>query len=162
MNGWLEQLSNYLETLGLHGTIQNVEWIVPAVQTLHILAIAIVFSSSLVVALRAANVSGVDWSPARWGRRLDRWVFSALAALLVTGALLIVGEPARSLLSPVFQLKMVLVIVTTFLVWLLAHRLQALDPPERVGAAEKALALLIVLLWVAIISCGRWIAYYTS
>ena len=162
MNHWLDQFSTYLETLRLHETIQNVEWIVPAVQTVHILAIAIVFSSSLVVALRATDVSGVDWSPARWGRRLDRWVFSALAVLLVTGALLIIGEPGRSLLSPVFQLKMVLVVAATLLVWLLGHRLQNLDPPDHAAAAEKALALLIVLLWMAIISCGRWIAYYTS
>ena len=135
---------------------------VPAVQTAHILAIGIVFSSSLVLALRAAHVSGIDWSPARWGQRLNRWMGWSLLVLLVTGAVLIVGEPARSLLSPVFQLKMVLVVATTALAWLLARRLQHLDPPEHATLVERGLAVAIVLLWMAIISAGRWIAYYAS
>ncbi|MDB5682553.1 MAG: conserved hypothetical rane protein [Sphingomonas bacterium] len=161
MNGWLEGLSAYLETFGLHQTMQTVEWAVPALQTIHILAIGVVFSSSLVVALRVAHISGIEWSPARWGKRLDRWVFTALAVLLVSGAVLIIGEPARSLLSPMFQIKIPLVIVAAILVWVLGHRLQRLDPPHRATGTEKLLAILIVLLWIAVISAGRWIAYYT-
>ena len=135
---------------------------VPAVQTVHILAIGIVFSSSLVLALRAVHVSGIDWSPARWGQRLNRWMGWSLLVLLVSGAVLIVGEPARSLLSPVFQLKMVLVVAAAALAWLLSRRLQQLDPPERATVVERGLSVLIVLLWMAIISAGRWIAYYAG
>lgn len=135
---------------------------VPAFQTVHILAIGIIFSSSLVLALRAAHVSGVEWSPARWGERLNRWMGWSLLVLLASGTVLVVGEPARSLLSPVFQLKMVLVLVTALLAWLLARRLQRLDPPGRATLPERALAVAIVLLWMAVISAGRWIAYYAG
>jgi hypothetical protein len=162
MNAWLTALSEWLMTLGLHQTISNVEWIVPAVQTVHILAIAIVFSASLILSLRAANVSGVDWSPARWGARLNHWTATALVILLVSGAILIIGEPERSLLSPVFQLKMVLVVIAGLLSWWLASRLKHLHGEGSVGFVERLVAVLVVLLWVAVISAGRWIAYYVS
>lgn len=159
---WLEALSRWLETFRLHTAMQDDQWIVPTVQTIHILAIGFVFSSSMILALRAAHVSGIDWSPAQWGRRLNRWMGGSLVVLLLSGAILIVGEPARSLLSPVFQLKMVLVIVTGILAYLLATRLERLHGPERPSGPERGLAVLIVVGWVAVISAGRWIAYYAG
>lgn len=159
MGDWAARLSAGIETWRLHERMQDVSWAVPAVQTVHILAIAIVFSSSLVVALRATHVSGIYWSPARWGQRLNAWVFGALFVLLLTGSLLVIGEPGRSLPNWIFQLKMVLVIAAAALSALLAHRLQRLDPPEQAGLAEQALAVLLVGLWMAVISAGRWIAY---
>jgi len=73
--------------------------------------------------------------------------------------LMIIGEPKRSLLSAPFQLKMMLLLaaITVFLV--LGYRLQRLDPPDRATWVERVLAALLVLLWCAIIACGRWIAY---
>ena len=160
MNDQLTLLSRWLETFQLHDAMQNHDWIVPTVQTVHILAIGFVFSSSLILTLRAMSVSGIEWSPAQWGHRLNRWVGWSLLVLLVSGAILIVGEPARSLLSPVFQLKMGLVVVAGLLTWALAHRLQRFDQPDYATGRERGLAVLIVLLWMAVISCGRWIAYY--
>ena len=159
MHAMLTALVAWLETLRLHQTMQIVDWMVPAVQTAHILAIGIVFSSSLVLALRVVNVSGVDWSPARWGRRLNGWVGSGLVVLLLSGLLMIVGEPGRSLLNSIFQLKMTLLLIAVALFVLLTYRLRHLDPPEQATNAERAGAVVLVLLWVAIISCGRWIAY---
>jgi len=159
MNQWLSGLVAWIETLGLHRTMQTVEWLVPTVQILHILAIAAVFSSSLVLALRTAHVSGIDWSPARWAQRLNAWVGVGLVVLLLSGSLLIVGEPGRSLLNAVFQTKMALLLAAIAVFLLLGWRLRRLDPPDRATPAEQALAGLLVLLWVAIIACGRWIAY---
>ncbi len=159
MNEWLNGLVAWAETLKLHETMQNVEWMVPAFQTVHILAIAIVFSSSLVVALRAVHVSGIDWSPARWGQRLNAWIWTGLVVLLLSGSVLIVGEPGRSLLNWVFQVKMVLVVTAVVVALVLTYRLKHLNPPERTTIVERLLAVLLVLLWMGVISAGRWIAY---
>ncbi len=98
------------------------------------------------------GVSGIEWSPAQWARRLNRWVGWSLLVLLASGCVLIVGEPARSLLNPIFQIKMLLVIVAGLLAWALARRLQRQDQPSYATGPERGLALLIVLLWVAVIS----------
>ena len=51
----LEQVAKFCDWLSLtpvSQTIQNVEWIIPAVQSVHIIAIAIVMSSMIMVDLR--------------------------------------------------------------------------------------------------------------
>lgn len=159
MNEWLKGLVAWIETLRLHDTMQNVSWMVPAVQAIHILAISVVFSSSLVLSLRALHVSGIDWSPARWGERLNGWVWSGLVVLLLSGILMIVGEPGRSLLNDTFHTKVILLVIAVIVLVALTWRLRHLDPPERTTIVERVLAVVLVLLWMAIIACGRWIAY---
>jgi len=159
MVSWTAALGAWLETLRLHQTMQTVEWAVPAVQTVHILAISLVFSSSMIMALRVVNLAGLHWSPARWSERLNRWIFAALIILLLSGSVLVVGEPDRSLSNWVFQLKMGMVAAATLLTWLLARSFQQHPAEERGTTTEKLLAVVIVLVWMAVISAGRWIAY---
>ncbi len=159
MNARLAGLSAWLSTLRVHETIRDETWIVPGVQTIHILAISVLFTAALVLSLRAFNVSGVDWSPARWGQRLNHWTVGALVFLLLTGMVMIVGEPERTLLNLVFQVKMGLVIAAAFLSWRLATRLRHLHGQGAVGTRERLLAAAVVLLWMGTISAGRWIAY---
>jgi hypothetical protein len=160
MNDLLEGLSGWLETTRLHMTVQTVEWVVPAAQTIHILAIAAVFGSSLVLALRALSLAGTDWAPARWNRRLGGWIRVGLVVLLLSGALLITGEPARSLLNFTFQLKMILLILAVAILVPLSIGMGQLDRPEpKVPPSVRLFAAILILLWLAIIACGRWIAY---
>lgn len=160
MNDWLAGLTAWLETTRLHGVVQTVEWVVPAGQTIHILAIAAVFGSSLVLALRTLGLAGTDWSPAQWHQRLGGWIKVALIVLLLSGALLITGEPARSLLNFTFQLKMILLIGAVILLVPLSGGMKRLDRPDaKAGAATRLSAIILILLWLAIIACGRWIAY---
>src|SRR5207253_2508071 len=85
----------WLEQTPLSQVIQSTGWIVPAVQTVHILAIAAVMASTLMIAWRGEQ----RFRPVIW------W---ALPVLLATGVVMIAGEPARSLANPIFQLKMLL------------------------------------------------------
>jgi hypothetical protein len=79
---------------------------------------------------------------------------------------MIIGEPARSLKNPAFQLKMALlvtVLVVTALYQLVAAARSGLglagEPPA--AARPRAIATLSMLLWTGIIFAGRWIAYYS-
>ena len=155
----LTGLAAWLETIRLHDIMQRVEWLVPTVQTIHILAVAIVFSSSLLLTLRVHRLVGTDWSPAQWGQRLNAWVGWGLVILLLSGTLMIVGEPARSLLSPVFQTKMVLLAITVIILVYQVRQIRQIDTPMGIPSGVRLLALLSLLLWLAIIACVRWIAY---
>lgn len=160
MSSVIDGLVAWLEGTSLHTTMQTVEWAVPTAQTLHILAIAAVFASSVALALRALQLAGTDWSPAQWGRRLDGWVGWGLLVLLLSGVFLVSGEPARSLNNVLFQTKMVLLIVAVGLFWALSRGIRRVDrPDQRSPGTVRLLAALVVLVWLAIIICGRWIAY---
>jgi hypothetical protein len=73
-------------------------------------------------------------------------IWWALPVLLATGAIMIIGEPVRSLANPVFQLKMAL-LLSAIAVFLLPFK-------------NRIVATLSLSLWIGIVFAGRWIAYY--
>lgn len=134
-------------------------WIVPALQTIHILSVAVVLSGVLFINLRV-----VGW--VERGQTIDavldrflRPVAIAIVILAVTGFLQIAGEPTRALFRVIFWVKMALIVAATALTW--SHRsLVAAGPSTAaVPAGRKAVASLALLLWLAVIVAGRWIAY---
>ena len=154
---------DWLSVTPISMRLQSVEWIIPAVQSLHILAIAIVMSSVIMVDLRLMGLMGHTQSISGMARRFIPWVWWALVVLLLTGAVLITAEPRRDLLNPVFQAKMALLVVAIAVTVLFQETVRRnmefwdLSPRRRLGA--WATALISLLLWTAIVGCGRWIAY---
>ena len=147
-------------------TIQNVSWIIPTVQSVHILCIAIVVSSAFMVDLRLLGVLGRDQPTAAYTSRFLTWIWPTLVVLLISGAILITGEPTRSLENPAFQTKMVLLIgamATTAVLQAPTRKDPAyweLTRGHRLSG--RALAVVSLLLWTCIVFAGRWIAYMNT
>jgi hypothetical protein len=162
----IRALSEWLAATSLSLTIQNVTWIIPAVQTVHILCVAAVFSSVLMVDLRLLGlVQRAQPLPSVTGRFLS-WIWVFLVILLVTGSLLIIGEPERSLLNPAFGLKMAMLVAVILITLLIARPLRSNAGFWEASfgrlAAARVIALVSLALWSGIIFAGRWIAYVTS
>src|SRR5467141_1727408 len=138
---------SWLEQTPLSQTIQSTGWIVPAVQTVHILSIAAVLSSVLMIDLRLMGFLGRDQPLARVSERFLPVIWWTLPVLLATGSVMIIGEPARSLANPVFQLKMALLVA-------------AIAVTAALHKESRIIAILSLSLWVGIVFAGRWIAYY--
>jgi hypothetical protein len=149
-----------IDATALSQTIQSIKWVVPAVQTVHILAIAAVMSSVLMINLRLLGISGTDQTIARVSNRFGPVIWWALPLLLLTGATLIVGEPARSLANDFFQLKMFLLVCVIVLTVSFQRPLKS-NPQYWDGRAGalRAIAVVSLILWTGIVFAGRWIAY---
>jgi hypothetical protein len=157
------KFSDWLSLTPISMLFQTVEWIIPAVQSIHILAIAIVMSSVIMVDLRLMGLMGHSQSISGLTRRFIPWVWCSLVVLLLTGVILITAEPRRDLLNGVFQAKMALVIVAIVVTAVFQETVRRnmefwdLSPRRRAGA--WATAVVSLLVWSAIVGCGRWIAY---
>lgn len=158
MNAFLDAVS----ATSLSQLLQNVPWLIPLIQSTHILALSLVFVSAAVVDLRILGVAGRKQTLPSLTHRFLPWVGWGVLVLLVSGLLLMVSEPRRALLNPFFQIKMAALLVAGLMTWLIAARTADVGGGwtdfERRGVA-KALALGSLLLWLAIIALGRWIAY---
>ena len=84
-------------------------------------------------------------------RRYTPWLRGALAVLLLTGLVLVIGEPAREFGATSFWLKMLFIGLAGML------NAQIGRAPQAPAARGKAFAL--ILVWCAIIFLGRAIAY---
>jgi len=133
---------------------------IPTVQTVHIVSIAIVMTSMAMVDLRLVGVAGRRQSLTEVGARFLPWVWCTLVVLLCSGTILIIAEPGRELINQVFWLKMSLLagaIVLTLIFQTMLRRRSGFWENHR--AAAVLLGSASLLMWVGIVGAGRWIAY---
>lgn len=142
--------------------IQSELWVIPTVQTVHILCVAIVFTAAAMLDLRLLGLIARGQSLVSMSQRFLPAAWVALVILAVTGALLIIAEPARSLLALPFQLKM-LMLVAVIILTVVFQKAVATNASrwdaEPASTAARFTAAVSLGLWLAIIVAGRWIAY---
>jgi uncharacterized protein DUF6644 len=159
----LSEFSKWLAATPLSHIIQTTKWVIPALQTIHILSVAVVFSSAVLVDLRLWRLLNRDVSLPEVARRFLPTIWPMLLVLLITGSLLIIGEPKRSLLNSAFYLKMALlavaIVLTAWLQWSLSSSPNFWDKDRVRRMAGQLAATLSILVWCGILFAGRWIAY---
>src|SRR5690606_16336139 len=138
-------------------------WIVPLIQSIHILMIGVVFVSILMIALRVLERTRVDQAFADVWRRFAPWTWTGIAVMTITGALLVVAEPVREFTSLSFWLKMALLAVGVASAAAFRRSLRPIlvsgDHAHEFPPGIKLGAVVTVALWLAIIFLGRAIAY---
>jgi hypothetical protein len=156
-------LIEWLAQTPLSLAIQTRSWVVPTVQSVHIAAIGIAVASVFMIDLRVLGWAGRDQTLMETVRRFGPWLYGALCVLLITGVLMVVGEPARELLSFSFWFKMSLVALGTLIA--AAFQIAVRRNEQRWEQAlvnhwaTKSVAILTLVVWAGIIVLGRLIAY---
>ena len=163
MDAALTEFSKWLAATPLSHIIQTTKWVIPALQTVHILSVAVMFSSAVLVDLRIWRLLNRDVPLPAVARRFLPTIWPVLLVLLMTGGLLIIGEPRRSLLNSTFYLKMALlavaVVLTAWLQWSLSSSPNLWDKDRSRRMAGQFAATVSILVWCGILFAGRWIAY---
>jgi hypothetical protein len=159
----VNQSAEWLSQTSLSLAIQSHEWVIPTVQSVHIVAIAAVLGSVFMIVLRILAWAGRDQTLAQTTARFGPWLSWALCVLMVTGAVMIVGEPARQLLALSFWLKMGLVVIGTAMAVIFQRSLRRHEADWESALVNqlhvKGLAVATFLVWVSIVVLGRLIAY---
>lgn len=132
-------------------------WAYPTILTLHTVGLGVLVGASWMVDLRVLG----------FGRALPASVLSrAFPAMwagfwlnAVTGLLLFAGDPTKAT-TTLFMWKLAIVAVGVVLVIVLKRKLSGQPPGgEVVSRGVRALAAASLVLWVAAIAAGRWMAY---
>jgi hypothetical protein len=157
------EFAEWLQATPFSVTVQSVGWVIPLLQSVHILMIGVVFVSMLMIVLRILERVRMDQSIGDVWRRFAPWMWSALVVMTLTGLLLVVGEPVREFTSLSFWLKMALLIVAVASAVAFGRSMR---PATLAGGealvfspGKKSAAVATVVLWLAIIFLGRAIAY---
>ena len=161
----VKQFAEWLSTTSPSVFIQNHNsWVIPAIQSIHIVGIGVVVGSVFMIDLRILGLAGMDQTLRQTTNRFGPWLTGALWLMLATGILMVIGEPVRELVTFSFWLKMFLVAVGAVIA--AVFRNMSKKHEQRVGRQHsspadpfKGLAILTFLIWVCIIVLGRLIAY---
>jgi hypothetical protein len=153
----LVELALWIGTTKANAALVSQFWAIPIIQVIHIIALSMATGSILMIHAKVYNMAGTGISFADTQKRYSKVIWYSLLTLALTGLLMIVAEPVRELINPVFWLKMIVVVLTILLIQAYLKGLARND--NGVPASGRGVAILISVCWIIMIFCGRWIAY---
>ncbi len=142
--------------------LNNIPNFPPIIQTVHILGIAVVMGTAVLLNLRTLGLVLPSQNLTEMTNRVVPWFWLALVSNLISGAFFIFGRPNRYFNNPVFASKMAFLIpailLTGFFYWM--HKRQAgyWEQTNKKWPA-RAIAIISIGLWIMVCTGGRWIAY---
>ena len=143
----------------MHDTVvyllSNVPGLPPIVQTFHLLGIAVIMSSVVLLDLRILGLALPSQEVQELTRRVMPWVWWTLPVMLLSGLMFVFARPRRYFTNPIFGLKFALLVPAIALAAVL--HLVSVRKPDAVST--KVIAAVSLLLWVCVVLAGRWIAY---
>jgi hypothetical protein len=156
------EILTWLETSSLAVQIRQSLWLYPALEIVHILGIVLLVGPAFMFDLRLLGFSK-NLSVAALSRHLLPWSQRGLLLIIPSGVLLFITNAETLGTDPVFWLKMGLLVVAALNVFVF-HKFvfNPVSGPELPGELplfSKVTAIISILVWIAVITCGRLLAY---
>lgn len=138
----------------MFAALQSHPWAYPVLEIVHIFGIGLLLGNLALLELRVFGRGAA--LPVADLARLSLGLAGAGFGLAAgSGLLMFSTQPSELLANRAFTLKMVLLMIAGCnAAWF--HGRGSL---QRLDRTAKALMLLSTLVWLAVLSCGRWIAY---
>ena len=143
-----------LEGWPLSEAIRHSVWAYPALETLHIAALATLVGSLLVLELRVFGAQPA-LSLTALGRLAVRTALTGFTLAVLSGSLLFLSAATEIAANPAFRVKLVLILMAGGNA-LVFHARDSLRRHDTVARLQAGLSL---TLWFGVIAAGRLIAY---
>src|SRR5262249_2609407 len=142
------------------GIIRSSNWLFPAIEAVHIIALCLLFGAILLLNLRLLGIALRSTPVAKLANDLAPWTLCTLIIMLTTGTMLFSSESIKCYQSPPFQVKMVLLfsaIIFHFTIYKRVTRERVIEVGPRPARLAATISL---MLWFGIGIAGRAIAFY--
>ena len=151
-----------VETSPVGAAVRESLWLFPAIETVHLLGMAVLFTTIAIFDLRLLGLALPGIPIKDLARGIFPWAWTAFAVQVATGSLLFSSEATKMVINPAFRLKMLLIALAGL--HALAFRsigrdLPAWDPAKPTPIRAKVAGLTSFLLWVGVVAAGRWIGF---
>jgi len=159
----LGNLISYFEDSALADSIRENDVLFPFIESVHVLSICLVVGSILAVDLRLLGLASVHRSVSRVTYGILPLTWCAFVVAVASGSLMFISNATKYLGNGYFIAKIFL-IGAAGLNMAIFHTLGAKDLPRWENEARPPLpaqlaGILSILLWVAVVACGRWIGF---
>lgn len=140
--------------------IDGSKWLFPAIEGIHIVALALLFGAVILLNLRLSGVMMRGRSLPQVARELAPWTSCSLVVILVTGVLLFMSEAIRSFHSGPFFIKMFFLAAAISFHYVVSLRLTRKEESDQPSMVRKAAAATAIVLWVSVGFAGRAIGFF--
>jgi uncharacterized protein DUF6644 len=137
--------------------IKSTTWVFPLVETIHILALAVLLGSLFLIDLRLLGIAIRRWSPAQILEQVHSFINWSVVIILITGVILFTAEPRKLFDSAAFGPKMILLALAILFQYTLYPRVRFMQ--ARIPIWGRLMALVSLCLWFGVAVCGRAIGF---
>ncbi len=148
---WFTALAN--SSLG--HLMQNSKWGFAIVETVHLLALAILGGVIIIVDLRLLGIALRRESARVIGRDLSRLLLGSLVVMVLSGVALLSEEALKCYYSPAFRWKMALLAAAVIFYFTLHRRALIRTDQGPPTFWSRAAAILSLTLWLGVGASGR-------
>jgi hypothetical protein len=135
-------------------------WAYPTVLTLHTLGLGVLVGANWMVDLRIIGVARAV--PIGILSRAFPIMWAGFWLNAISGVLLLVADPTKGLI-PIFLWKLGVIAVGVAFILLLKRKLYGRGVEmDSASVGVKTMAALSLVIWIAAIATGRWMAYATT
>jgi hypothetical protein len=139
-------------------TVRDTVWAFPVIETFHLLALAVLLGTVLIVNLRALGLGAREANQRELDRReLEPWMLVSLAVLILSGIPMFLSEPMKCYESVSFPIKMGLLLLA--ILWHFTIQRKWTAPVSATPLKIKLAACFSILLWAGIGMAGKGIPY---
>ena len=154
---WLD-----VEEWTISWTIGGTNWF-PLLESIHVIAAAMVVGSILWVDLRLIGIAAVQYPITTMHRELVPWTWVAFVIATITGIGMFITRAASHVLNPAFQSKMLLLVLAGFNMayfhFKLYRNIARYDSHAATSTQLKIAGSLSLFLWANVMLAGRWIGH---
>jgi hypothetical protein len=156
-------LIGYFENSALADAVRENDVLFPFVESVHVLSICFVVGSILVVDLRLLGLASTNRPVGRITRSILPLTWCAFAVAVGSGGLLFISNATKYLGNGFFVAKLCL-IAAAGLNMAVFHAVGGRNMAQWENKARPPLSArlaggLSILLWIAVVACGRWIGF---
>jgi len=150
----------WANNLSVADWVRDSTWIFPAAETVHIVALAVLFGAILFVDLQMLGLVRRDTTASHLEKELRPWTFSSLVVILVTGFLLFTSEAMKLYISAPFQIKIVALFLAIAFNYTIHRKVTGTEPVRLGPVWGKVTAVVSIALWLSVGFAGRAIGFF--
>jgi hypothetical protein len=153
-------IGRFVQDLSVFTAVRESSYVYPIVLSTHLACIATFGGLILITDLRLLGWMLTDMPIDDMIRSLRPWKQAGFAVMATCGVLLAASKAEDYLTNPYFVIKMMLLLgVGVHGLYFRRTVYRPRTTPIRPSAARAA-GVLSLILWISVVSMGRWIAYY--
>jgi hypothetical protein len=153
-------LFRWLGHTHLSVAMRNSKWGFAIVEMVHLLGLAALGGSILIVDLRLLGIGMRRQSVPGIAKELSPILFASLGTMLGSGLLLMTAFPTKYYFSPAFRLKMILLVLAVVFYFTLHLKVVRRSPEAAPSGWSRIAAVISLALWLGVGLAGRAIGFY--
>ena len=149
----------WCETVWLGRFVVESNWLFPVIESVHLLALALLGGSILVVDMRLVGLGLNGREVKEIAREARPYMNLALILMVSTGVPLFLSEPIKCYYSPAFWVKMWTLAFALMFTYTIRTKTTRMEYVRNTARRQVLVGALSIALWFTVASAGRWIGF---